>query len=165
LWKTLWIFGLRFALNPDFSAPYSSLNHDRNNHTGCILVWSFLDSVSGLQPGWCCVQLLKRSTPKSRKDNPSVFQTASAVSLNPDDRISRMHWLADNYKWLFDGVAGAALVALVGYVVHLFRRQAAEKTVVSLKTQDSQVANSGSPVAISSTSAQVFALTMRSAQR
>jgi hypothetical protein len=52
-----------------------------------------------------------------------------------------MHWLSDNYKWLFDGVAGAALVALVGYVVH-FRRQAAEKIDVSLRAQDSYVANS-----------------------
>jgi hypothetical protein len=56
-------------------------------------------------------------------------------------------WLSDNYKWLFDGFAGAAAVALVGYVVQrLFKPKpepAAQET--SLTAQGSKVTNS--PVA------------------
>jgi len=29
-----------------------------------------------------------------------------------------MRWLSENYKWLFDGVAGAAILAVIGYVAH-----------------------------------------------
>ncbi len=31
-----------------------------------------------------------------------------------------MPWLSENYKWLFDGVASAAVIAVIGYVVHRF---------------------------------------------
>jgi hypothetical protein len=29
-----------------------------------------------------------------------------------------MRWLSENYKWLLDGVAGAAILAVIGYVAH-----------------------------------------------
>jgi len=32
-----------------------------------------------------------------------------------------MKWFSENYKWLFDGVAGASLLAVIGYVMHRFR--------------------------------------------
>src|SRR6266478_5267768 len=31
-----------------------------------------------------------------------------------------MKWLSENYKWLFDGVAGAAAISVIGYVIHHF---------------------------------------------
>lgn len=58
-----------------------------------------------------------------------------------------MNWLSDNYKWLFDGFAGAVAIALVGYIVQrLFKSKpepAGQQT--SLTAQGSKVTNS--PVA------------------
>jgi hypothetical protein len=35
-----------------------------------------------------------------------------------------MHWLFDNYKWLFDGVAGAALISIIGFIIQrLFKSE------------------------------------------
>jgi len=31
-----------------------------------------------------------------------------------------MYWISDNYKWLFDGVAGAAVIAVIGWLFHHF---------------------------------------------
>lgn len=33
-----------------------------------------------------------------------------------------MNSLSENYKWLFDGVGGAAVIAAIGYIVHRFLR-------------------------------------------
>lgn len=31
-----------------------------------------------------------------------------------------MHWLSENYKWLFDGIGGAAAITVIGYFMHRF---------------------------------------------
>jgi hypothetical protein len=58
-----------------------------------------------------------------------------------------VNWLSDNYRWLFDGFAGAVAIALLGYIVQrLFKPKpepAGQKT--SLTAQGSKVTNS--PVA------------------
>jgi hypothetical protein len=41
--ENLWILGLKFPLNPDFSALYSSLNQDSSNHPGRFVGLKFLD--------------------------------------------------------------------------------------------------------------------------
>ena len=58
-----------------------------------------------------------------------------------------MNWLSANYKWLFDGFAGAAAIALIGYIVQrLFSpKQDQAGQVTSLTAQGSKVTNS--PVA------------------
>ena len=33
-----------------------------------------------------------------------------------------MHWLADNYKWLFDGIGALVIIGVVGYLLRRFRR-------------------------------------------
>src|SRR6266852_3865557 len=35
-----------------------------------------------------------------------------------------MHWLADNYKWLFDGIGALVIIGVVGYLLRRFRRAA-----------------------------------------
>src|SRR6266478_2827197 len=58
-----------------------------------------------------------------------------------------MKWLSENYKWLFDGVAGAAVISVIGYVIHHFlgsqgRQQgAAALTAQGAKVTDSPVAS------------------------
>ena len=70
-----------------------------------------------------------------------------------------MKWLADNYKWLFDGIGALVIIGVVGYLLRRFTRAAEpayhleqperqEKTDGSkaeLRAEDSQVTNS--PVA------------------
>jgi hypothetical protein len=67
-----------------------------------------------------------------------------------------MKWLADNYKWLFDGIGAPVIIGVVGYLLRRFRRAAEpayhlvqpkrqEKTDGSkaeLRAADSQVTNS-----------------------
>lgn len=55
-----------------------------------------------------------------------------------------MHWLAQNYQWLFDGFGGAALLALLGFAYHRWKRITQEPSA-TLTAQDAKVANS--PVA------------------
>ena len=62
-----------------------------------------------------------------------------------------MKWLADNYKWLFDGIGALAIIGVVGYLLRRFMRAAEpayhleqprqEKRDGSaeLRTEDSQV--------------------------
>ncbi|HEV2194012.1 MAG TPA: hypothetical protein VGR55_00380 [Candidatus Acidoferrum sp.] len=54
-----------------------------------------------------------------------------------------MHWLLENYKWLFDGVGGAAALAIIGYLIHRFRSSQDQESAAS--TGVTQVTNS--PVA------------------
>jgi hypothetical protein len=35
-----------------------------------------------------------------------------------------MHWLADNYKWLFDGIGALVIIGVVGYLLRRFMRAA-----------------------------------------
>ena len=35
-----------------------------------------------------------------------------------------MHWLFDNYKWLFDGIGALVIIVVVGYLLRRFRRAA-----------------------------------------
>jgi hypothetical protein len=58
-----------------------------------------------------------------------------------------VNWLSDNYKWLFDGFAGAAAIAFVGYIVQRLFKSRPEPTgqETSLTAQGSKVTNS--PVA------------------
>ncbi len=57
-----------------------------------------------------------------------------------------MSWLSENYKWLFDGVAGAAVIAFIGYVVHrLLGSQDRQQGAAALTAQGAKVTNS--PVA------------------
>jgi len=57
-----------------------------------------------------------------------------------------MNWLSENYKWLFDGVAGAAVIAVIGYVVHrLLGSQDRQQGAAALTAQGAKVTNS--PVA------------------
>ena len=48
-----------------------------------------------------------------------------------------MKWLADNYKWLFDGIGALVIIGVVGYLLRRFRR-AADPTyhVVQPKRQE-----------------------------
>lgn len=39
-----------------------------------------------------------------------------------------MHWLTENYRWLFDGVGGVVVVAALGYLWHRFRDKAGQET-------------------------------------
>src|SRR6266567_2727416 len=67
-------------------------------------------------------------------------------SLVQNDRMMVMNWLSENYKWLFDGVAGAAVIAVIGYVVHRFLgSQDRQQGVAALTAQGAKVTNS--PVA------------------
>jgi len=62
-----------------------------------------------------------------------------------------MRWLADNYKWLFDGIGVLVIIGVVGYLLRRFRRAAEpayhlvqprqEKTAgrAELRAEDSQV--------------------------
>jgi hypothetical protein len=58
-----------------------------------------------------------------------------------------VNWLSDNYKWLFDGVAGAAFVAFAVYLAQRLSKRKLEPADegASLTAQGSNVANS--PVA------------------
>jgi hypothetical protein len=60
------------------------------------------------------------------------------------DTITLMGWLSDNYKWLFDGVAGAAVVAVIGWLFHHFS-QGRQRGTAALTAQGAKVTNS--PVA------------------
>src|SRR5260370_40814602 len=72
-----------------------------------------------------------------------------------------MKWLSENYKWLFDGVAGAAAISVIGYVIHHFlgsqgRQQgAAALTAQGAKVTDSPVA-SGSGVITQTVNSPTF---------
>jgi hypothetical protein len=35
-----------------------------------------------------------------------------------------MHWLSENYKWLFDGIGALAIIGVVGYLLRRFTRAA-----------------------------------------
>src|SRR5438552_18655891 len=62
-----------------------------------------------------------------------------------------MKWLADNYKWLFDGIGALVIIGVVGYLLRRFMRAAEpayilvqprqEKTDsrAELRAEDSQV--------------------------
>jgi hypothetical protein len=62
-----------------------------------------------------------------------------------------MHWLSDNYKWLFDGIGALVIIGVVGYLLRRFMRAAEpayhleqprqEKTDgrAELRAEDSQV--------------------------
>jgi hypothetical protein len=63
-----------------------------------------------------------------------------------------MHWVYDNYKWLFDGIGALVIIGVVGYLLRRFRRVAEpayhlvqperqEKTDsrAELRAEDSQV--------------------------
>jgi hypothetical protein len=56
-----------------------------------------------------------------------------------------MLWLSENYKWLFDGVGGAAVLAAIGYAIHRFRRSRHRQGSAALTAQGANVVNS--PVA------------------
>ncbi len=52
-----------------------------------------------------------------------------------------MKWLSDNYKWLFDGVGGALVVALLAYVAQkLFRSKTGQETVAGKPASDGRQA-------------------------
>lgn len=63
-----------------------------------------------------------------------------------------MRWLSENYKWLFDGVAGAVAIAVISYVLHRFlgskdRQQGvAALTAQGAKVTDSPVASGSSTI-------------------
>lgn len=67
--------------------------------------------------------------------------------------IAVMHWLSENYKWLFDGVAGAVVVAIIGYVIHRFVSSGNQVGTATLTAQDAKVTNS--PVASGHSNAQI----------
>src|ERR1700674_2147049 len=60
-------------------------------------------------------------------------------------KISLMNWLSENYKWLFDGVAGAAALSLIGYFIHRFTKSKGQNGNAALNAQGAKVTNS--PVA------------------
>src|ERR1700730_18543096 len=61
-------------------------------------------------------------------------------------QFNAMRWLSENYKWLFDGVAGAAVIAVIGYVIHRFLgSQDRQQGATALTAQGAKVMNS--PVA------------------
>src|SRR5712692_8427918 len=58
-----------------------------------------------------------------------------------------MNWVSENYKWLFDGVGGAATLALIVYLSKLFRgspqpQLAGQRIVANLTAEHSSVVNS-----------------------
>ena len=56
-----------------------------------------------------------------------------------------MKWLTENYKWLFDGVGGAAVLAVIIYVIHRLRPSRRLQGNAALTAQGARVVNS--PVA------------------
>ncbi len=62
-----------------------------------------------------------------------------------------MYWISDNYKWLFDGVAGAAVIAVIGWLFHHFS-QGRQRGTAALNAQGAKVTNS--PVASGSNISQ-----------
>jgi hypothetical protein len=58
-----------------------------------------------------------------------------------------MQWLSENYKWLFDGVAGAAVIAAIGYLVQRLLKGSKNPpgATATLTAQGAKVTNS--PVA------------------
>lgn len=52
-----------------------------------------------------------------------------------------MRWLSENYKWLFDGVGGAVLLAVIGFVVHRLRKSSQDRQQPVANTS-AQVMNS-----------------------
>jgi hypothetical protein len=58
-----------------------------------------------------------------------------------------MTWLSENYKWLFDGIGGLVLMAVLGYLLRriLKRSRDRRERTVALNAQGAKVANS--PVA------------------
>jgi hypothetical protein len=56
-----------------------------------------------------------------------------------------MGWFSENYKWLFDGFAGAAVLAVIGYVLHHFRGSRNRQGAATLTAQGAKVESS--PVA------------------
>jgi len=58
-----------------------------------------------------------------------------------------MTWLSENYKWLFDGVGGLVLLAILGYLLRriLKRPQDRREATAALNAQGAKVMNS--PVA------------------
>jgi hypothetical protein len=65
-----------------------------------------------------------------------------------------MHWLSENYKWLFDGIGGLALMAVIGYFTRRILRRSPDhqKDIASLNAQGAKVTNS--PVASGSNISQ-----------
>jgi hypothetical protein len=51
-----------------------------------------------------------------------------------------VNWLSDNYKWLFDGVAGAAIIGFAGYL--LTRWTASQKYRTDMRAEGSSVSHS-----------------------
>ncbi len=74
-----------------------------------------------------------------------------AGTENESDTITLMGWLSDNYKWLFDGVAGAAVIAVIGWLFHHFS-QVRQRGTAALTAQGAKVTNS--PVASGSNISQ-----------
>jgi hypothetical protein len=65
-----------------------------------------------------------------------------------------MNWLSENYKWLFDGVAGAVTITIVGYVIRRFRKSTDQQATAALTAQGAKVTNS--PVASGSNITQTI---------
>jgi hypothetical protein len=65
-----------------------------------------------------------------------------------------MNWLSENYKWLFDGVAGAAALSLIGYFIHRFSKSRGQNGNAALNAQGAKVTNS--PVASGSNITQTI---------
>lgn len=65
-----------------------------------------------------------------------------------------MNWLSENYKWLFDGIGGLALVAFIGYFTRrvLRRSRDRQKDTAALNAKGAKVTNS--PVASGSNISQ-----------
>jgi hypothetical protein len=62
-----------------------------------------------------------------------------------------MRWLSDNYKWLFDGFAGAAIIALIAYLVQRWVRRLPETTAITSVQKSSE---NNSPVSSGSNNTQ-----------
>jgi hypothetical protein len=71
------------------------------------------------------------------------MQRPDAIIINA--KIALMNWLSENYKWLFDGVAGAAALSLIGYFIHRFSQPKGQNGNAALNAQGAKVTNS--PVA------------------
>lgn len=56
-----------------------------------------------------------------------------------------MRWVSENYKWLFDGIAGAAVIAVIGFLVHRFLGPKDQQQAATLAAQGAKVTHS--PVA------------------
>lgn len=52
-----------------------------------------------------------------------------------------MRWFSENYKWLFDGIGGAAVIAAIGYFIHRFLGSR-DQGSAALTAQGSKVINS-----------------------